>query len=113
PVLFVRFGFKKTILIGMLAWVVRYLLFAYGNAGDLSFMLIIGIALHAICYDFFFVSGQTYTDSKAGVKYKSAAQGLITLATYGVGQFIGLWVAGYIGTMYSDIKSPDVAACSQ
>ena len=110
PILFVRFGFKKTILIGMLAWAIRYLLFAYGNAGDLSFMLIIGIALHGICYDFFFVSGQIYTDSKAGVKYKSAAQGLITLATYGIGQLIGFWVAGYIGTMYADIKSTDVAA---
>ena len=107
PVLFLRFGFKKTILIGMLAWVVRYLLFAYGNAGDLSFMLILGIALHGICYDFFFVSGQIYTDSKAGVKYKSAAQGLITLATYGVGQLIGFWVAGYVGTMYADIKSTE------
>jgi len=110
PVLFVRFGFKKTILIGMLAWVVRYLLFAYGNAGDLSFMLIIGIALHGICYDFFFVSGQIYTDSKAGVKYKSAAQGLITLATYGVGQLIGFWVAGFIGDKYQSIKETDVAA---
>lgn len=110
PVLFVRFGFKKTIIIGMLAWVIRYLLFAYGNAGDLSFMLIIGIALHGICYDFFFVSGQIYTDSKAGVKYKSAAQGLITLATYGVGQLIGFWVAGYIGDKYQSIKETDVAA---
>ncbi|TYR31288.1 nucleoside permease [Sphingobacterium phlebotomi] len=110
PVLFVRFGFKKTILIGMLAWVIRYLLFAYGNAGDLSFMLIIGIALHGICYDFFFVSGQIYTDSKAGVKYKSAAQGLITLATYGIGQLIGFWVAGFIGDKYQSIKETDVAA---
>src|SRR5690606_19666773 len=110
PVLFVRFGFKKTIIIGMLAWVVRYLLFAYGNAGDLSFMLIIGIALHGICYDFFFVSGQIYTDSKAGVKYKSAAQGLITLATYGVGQLIGFWVAGFIGEKYQGLKATDVSS---
>lgn len=110
PVLFVRFGFKKTILIGMLAWVLRYLLFAYGNAGDLSFMLILGIALHGICYDFFFVSGQIYTDSKAGVKYKSAAQGLITLATYGVGQLIGFWIAGYIGEKYQAIKETDLQA---
>jgi len=109
PVLFVRFGFKKTIIIGMLAWVARYLLFAYGNAGDLSFMLILGIALHGICYDFFFVSGQIYTDTKAGAKYKSAAQGLITLATYGVGQLIGFWVAGFIGEKYQDIKATDLA----
>ncbi|MBL7473826.1 nucleoside permease [Robertkochia sediminum] len=96
PVFFKRFGFKKTILIGMIAWTVRYLLFAYGNSGELAFMLILGIALHGICYDFFFVSGQIYTDSKAGDKYKSAAQGLITLATYGVGMLIGFWIAGKI-----------------
>ncbi|EAQ42083.2 nucleoside permease [Polaribacter sp. MED152] len=96
PFFFKKYGFKKTVLFGMLAWVIRYLLFAYGNSGDLFFMLIIGIALHGICYDFFFVSGQIYTDSKAGDKIKSAAQGLITLATYGVGMLVGFWVAGKI-----------------
>ncbi|MEO7393879.1 MAG: nucleoside permease [Chitinophagaceae bacterium] len=100
PVFFTRFGFKKTILVGMLAWAVRYALFAYGNAGQLSFMLLIGIALHGICYDFFFVSGQIYTNSKAGEKYKSAAQGLITLATYGVGMLIGFEIAGKITDAY-------------
>ena len=103
PVFFARFGFKKTILVGMFAWAVRYLLFAYGNGGDLSFMLIIGIALHGICYDFFFVSGQIYTNSKAGEKYKSAAQGLITLATYGVGMLIGFAVAGWITDNYKTV----------
>jgi len=96
PFFFKKFGFKKTILVGMLAWGIRYLLFAYGNSGELAFMLITGIALHGICYDFFFVSGQIYTDSKAGEKFKSAAQGLITLATYGVGMLIGFYVAGKI-----------------
>jgi nucleoside transporter len=96
PFFFKKFGFKKTILVGMLAWVLRYVLFAYGNSGELAFMLITGIALHGICYDFFFVSGQIYTDSKAGEKVKSAAQGLITLATYGIGMLIGFWVAGKI-----------------
>ncbi len=96
PFFFKKYGFKKTILVGMLAWGIRYLLFAYGNGGDLFFMLVVGIALHGICYDFFFVSGQIYTDSKAGEKVKSAAQGLITLATYGVGMLIGFWVAGQI-----------------
>ena len=96
PFFFKKYGFKKTILLGMLAWTIRYLLFAYGNTGELFFMIIIGIALHGICYDFFFVSGQIYTDSKAGEKVKSAAQGLITLATYGVGMLVGFWVAGQI-----------------
>ena len=96
PFFFKKFGFKKTLLVGMLAWAVRYTLFAYGNAGEQAFMLIIGIALHGICYDFFFVSSQIYTDFKAGEKIKSAAQGLITLATYGVGMLVGFWVAGKI-----------------
>lgn len=100
PIFFKKFGFKKTILVGMLAWAIRYVLFAYGNAGELSFMLIIGIALHGICYDFFFVSGQIYTNSKAGDKFKSAAQGLITLATYGIGMLIGFMVAGQITESY-------------
>ena len=84
----------------MLAWAVRYLLFAFGDAGELTFMLLIGIALHGICYDFFFVSGQIYTDYKAGEKVKSAAQGLITLATYGVGMLVGFWIAGKISDHY-------------
>ena len=100
PFFFKKFGFKKTLLIGMLTWTVRYLLFAYGNSGELTYMLLIGIALHGICYDFFFVSGQIYTDSKAGEKIKSAAQGLITLATYGVGMLIGFWIAGQIADKY-------------
>jgi len=96
PFFFKKFGFKNTLLIGMLAWVARYLLFAYGHGGETFFALIIGIALHGICYDFFFVSGQIYTDSKAGPKVKSAAQGLITLATYGLGMLVGFWVTGKI-----------------
>ena len=100
PVFFVRFGFKNTILVGMMAWVIRYMFFAYGDVGDKTFMLIIGILLHGICYDFFFVSGQIYTDFKAGEKVKSAAQGLITLATYGVGMLIGFWIAGKISDAF-------------
>jgi len=96
PFFFKKYGFKNTVLFGMFAWVIRYVLFAYGNNGDLFFMLVTGIALHGICYDFFFVSGQIYTDSKAGDKVKSAAQGLITLATYGIGMLVGFWVAGNI-----------------
>ena len=96
PFFLKRFGMKMTLLIGMLAWAARYVLFAYGNAGELVFMLILGIALHGVCYDFFFVSGQVFTDSKAGPRYKSAAQGLITLATYGVGMLIGFWIAGQL-----------------
>jgi len=96
PVFLNTFGMKSTLLMGMLAWAVRYVLFACGDAHGLAFMLIIGIALHGVCYDFFFVSGQIYTDSKAGAAHKAAAQGLITLATYGVGMLLGFWAAGRI-----------------
>lgn len=100
PFLFVRFGVKKMLLIGMAAWVVRYLLFAYGDNGADYWMLIVGILLHGICYDFFFVTGQIYTDNFAGEKYKSAAQGLITLATYGLGMLIGYYVSGKVVDAY-------------
>lgn len=100
PIFLNKYGIKKTLLFGMLAWALRYLLFAFGNSDELVFMLIGGIALHGICYDFFFVSGQIYTDSKAGEKFKSSAQGLITLATYGVGMLIGFWAAGKISQYY-------------
>ena len=63
-------------------------------------MLFLGIVLHGICYDFFFVSGQIYTDAKAGKKYRSAAQGLITLATYGLGMLIGFRIAGALTDYY-------------
>lgn len=101
PIFFKRFGVKFTILVGMLAWALRYAMFAYGNAGELSFLLIIGIALHGVCYDFFFVTGQIYTDSKAGPQAKSAAQGMIALATYGVGMLIGFKVAGLVSDAYT------------
>lgn len=101
PVFLGRFGIKRTLLAGMLAWALRYVLFAFGNAGPLVSLLLIGIGLHGVCYDFFFVSGQIYIDSKAGPAVKSAAQGLITLATYGVGMLIGFAVAGWITDLYA------------
>lgn len=96
PFFFRRFGVKQMLLIGMIAWVARYLMFAYGNMESGTIMLYGGILLHGICYDFFFVTGQIYTDRKAGENVRSSAQGLITLATYGVGMYIGFWLAGEI-----------------
>jgi nucleoside transporter len=94
PLFFARFGTKQMLLIGMLAWVLRYALFAYGDTGSNIWMLYGGIILHGICYDFFFVTGQIYTDQKAGERVRSSAQGLITLATYGLGMYIGFYLAG-------------------
>ncbi len=100
PFFFTRFGLKKTLAVAMLAWVIRYLFFAFGDTDSGTWMLLAGIILHGICYDFFFVSGQIYTDAHAGKKYKSAAQGLITLATYGIGMGFVFWVAGQVSNFY-------------
>jgi nucleoside transporter len=96
PFLLMRLGVKITLAIGMAAWALRYVFFAFGDAGSLYWMLLVGIVLHGICYDFFFVAGQIYTDKFAGARFRSAAQGLITLATYGVGILIGSLVSGPI-----------------
>lgn len=107
PVFLKRFGIKATLLVGMLAWVIRYISFAFGDPNNSMLLLLMGIALHGICYDFFFVSGQIYTDHKAGDNIKSAAQGLITLATYGVGMLIGFAAAGHIVDAYTVVGRPD------
>ncbi len=96
PLFFVRLGVKKMLAAGMLAWGLRYAFFAYGDIGSNYWMLIAGIVIHGICYDFFFVTGQIYTDRFAGERFKSAAQGFITLATYGLGMMMGYYISGPI-----------------
>lgn len=101
PFFFVRLGVKKMLLIGMAAWAARYLFFSFGNTGSGMWMLYAGIILHGVCYDFFFVTGQIYTNDNAGEKIRSSAQGMITLATYGVGMLIGFWIAGLVAQKYT------------
>jgi nucleoside transporter len=96
PFLLVRLGVKATLAIGMGAWALRYVFFAFGDTGSLYWLILVGLLLHGICYDFFFVAGQIYTDKFAGERFRSSAQGLVTLATYGVGILIGSLVAGPI-----------------
>jgi len=100
PFLFYRIGVKNMLLMGMVAWILRYVCFAYGDTGSGMWMLYAGIILHGICYDFFFVTGYMYTEKKAGEKIKNAAQGLFTFATYGVGMLIGTWFSGIIVNQY-------------
>ena len=101
PFLFNRIGVKKMLLLGMTAWILRYVCFAFGDLGADTWMLYVGILLHGICYDFFFVTGYMYTEKKAGEKIKNAAQGLFTFATYGLGMFIGTWSSGFTADYYT------------
>jgi nucleoside transporter len=107
PFLMVRLGVKITLAIGMAAWALRYVFFAFGDAGSLYWMLLVGIILHGICYDFFFVAGQIYTDKFAGERVRSAAQGMITLATYGAGILIGSLAAGPIVDRFATADGHD------
>ena len=101
PFLFNRIGVKKMLLIGMTAWILRYLCFAYGNIGANLWMLYAGIILHGVCYDFFFVTGYMYTEKKSNERIKNTAQGLFTFVTYGLGMFIGTWFSGFVTTHYT------------
>ena len=101
PFFFVRLGVKKMLLIGMAAWVLRYVLFAYGNNSTLVALLYAGIILHGVCFDFFFVTGQIYVDKSVARGQRAAAQGFIHVVTYGVGQLIGSWAAGAVVDHYS------------
>jgi nucleoside transporter len=101
PWFFKRLGVKWTMVLGMLAWVVRYLCFGFGNPAELAWMLYLGIILHGICYDFFFVTGQVYVDQKAPTALRAAAQGLITFITYGIGMFLGSYLSGWVVDLYA------------
>lgn len=105
PFFFSRLGVKKMILVGILAWILRYVLFAYGDNQTMVWMFYSGILLHGICYDFFFVTGQIYVDNEAPEEVRASAQGLITLATYGVGMYLGAIVAGQIVNKYTIMEN--------
>lgn len=101
PLFFNRFGVKNMVLIGMSAWLLRYLCFAFGDMGPNAWMLYAGIILHGVCYDFFFVTGYMYTEKKSNERIKSASQGLFTFVTYGLGMFIGTWFSGFVTSYYT------------
>jgi nucleoside transporter len=105
PFLLARFGIKKMMLIAMAAWMLRFLFFGVGLRPECSWMLYVGILLHGICYDFFFVTGQIYVDQRAGEKIRSSAQGLITFITLGAGMFTGTWLSGVVAQSYSYLST--------
>ncbi|MBD2702415.1 nucleoside permease [Spirosoma sp. BT702] len=100
PLAYTRLGVKKMLIVGLIAWIVRFICFGYGTAST-EWMLFLAIVLHGVCYDFFFVTGMIYTDNKAGEKIKSSAQALISIATYGIGMGIGSKISGIVLDMYT------------
>jgi len=102
PFFFMRLGVKKMLLVGMLAWVVRYGLFSGAWGDKVQWMVIAGVFLHGICYDFFFVTGQIYVDKKAPDMIRSQAQGFLVLVTQGLGMFIGAQTMGQIEKAYTN-----------
>jgi len=105
PWFFRRLGVKYMLVAGMSAWALRYALFAFGGGGAGLWMLYGGILLHGICYDFFFVTGQIYVDREAPAASRAAAQGMLTLITYGAGMLLGSWLSGRVVDHYATVAA--------
>ena len=102
PLLFRRLGVKWMLVIGMLAWSTRYALFAAAAPDAVFWMIMTGVLLHGICYDFFFVSGQIYVDKKSIPAIRGQAQGFLVFITYGVGMLIGTPLSGRVFNSFLD-----------
>ncbi len=110
PFFFARLGVKWMLGVGMLAWVLRYTLFAIGAPDQIRWMIILGVLLHGICYDFFFVTGQIYTDQVAPRTIRAQAQGMLVLFTLGLGMAIGAQIAGRVEAMYTPPRAHELSA---
>jgi len=95
PLVFRVWSVRTILLLGLGSWALRYFLLSYGDAGANVWMFYLAIVLHGVCFDFFFVTGQLYTDQEAPAHLRSTAQGFITVVTYGFGMLVGSFLSGY------------------
>lgn len=102
PFVLGRIGIKPMLIVGMAAWVLRYVFYGYADGEENLWMVFVAIGLHGVCYDFLFVSSQIYVDKKAPENLRSSAQALMTTATYGIGMFLGANIAGAIAKSYTN-----------
>jgi nucleoside transporter len=110
PWFFKRFGIKWVLIMGLIAWVLRYGLFAMAAPEAVAWMMIVGILLHGACYDFVYVASQVYIDQNVAPQFRAQAQGFFVLVSYGVGQGLGTLAAGFI---FNSIMSGDNATAAQ
>ncbi len=108
PLIFRRVSVKGILLLGLFAWFIRYALLASGNATDRMWMLYVAILIHGICYDFFFMTGQLYTDQEAPANLRNTAQGFFTFLTYGVGMFLGSIISGEAVDFFTTSAKPAI-----
>jgi nucleoside transporter len=107
PFIFARWGVKRMLLAGMAAWVLRYVLFALGAPDAVYWMIVLGILLHGICYDFFFVTGMIYVDKKSTAAIRGQAQGFLVLMTQGIGLFVGAQLTAALASRYTTAEGLD------
>lgn len=108
PFFFRKLGVKLMLLVGMGCWVLRYVLFSVGATEQVTWMLLLGVALHGICYDFFFVTGFIYTDKKAPAEVRNQAQGLLVFLTQGLGMFFGFRMAFGGNFPFTSLPLPNI-----
>jgi nucleoside transporter len=109
PLVFRVWSVRTILLLGLGSWAVRYVLLAYGDPGAAVWMFYLAIVLHGVCFDFFFVTGQLYTDQEAPAHLRSTAQGFITVVTYGFGMLVGSFLSGYALDYYSTTTGATMA----
>jgi nucleoside transporter len=105
PLVFRVATVRTILLVGLLSWAARYVLLGVGDPGAGVWMFYLAIIMHGVCFDFFFVTGQLYTDQQAPPHLRSAAQGFITAMTYGVGMLVGSLLSGYVLDFFSTTAS--------